>query len=94
MQLIKIARWNSKGFSGGRKRVKILKHDEKTKEFLTCEVEIINDQNVTKDLEQFAIGLIKKFERLQILSKKDLNDGSNNLKNLKRPFSNCKSYFF
>ena len=27
--------------------------------------------------------LVKKFERLQILSKKDLNDGSNNIKNLK-----------
>ena len=30
-----------------------------------------------------AIGLIKKFERLQILSKKEFNDGTNNLKNLK-----------
>ena len=85
LQLLKLPDGTVKVLVEGEKRVKILKHDEKTKEFLTCEVEIINDQNVTKDLEQFSIGLIKKFERLQILSKKDLSDGSSNLKNLKDP---------
>ena len=52
---------------------------------MTSEVEIIEDQNYSKDLESFAIGLVKKFERLQVLTKKELNDGSNNLKNLKNP---------
>ena len=52
---------------------------------MNCEVEIVNDQNITKDLDQLANGLIKKFERLQILSKKDLSDGTNSLKNLKDP---------
>ena len=85
LQLLKLPDGTVKVLVEGEKRVKILKHDEKTKEFLTCEVEITNDQNVTKDLEQFAIGLIKKFERLQILSKKDLSDSSSNLKNLKDP---------
>ena len=85
LQLLKLPDGTVKVLVEGEKRVKILKHDEKAKEFLTCEVEIINDQNVTKDLEQFSIGLIKKFERLQILSKKDLNDSSSNLKNLKDP---------
>ena len=33
----------------------------------------------------WALGLVKKFEKLQILNKKDLNEGSNNLKNLKNP---------
>ena len=32
-----------------------------------------------------ALGLVKKFERLQVLNKKELNDGSSNLKNLKDP---------
>ena len=32
-----------------------------------------------------ALGLVKKFEKLQILSKKDLSDTSSNLKNLKDP---------
>ena len=85
LQLLKLPDGTVKVLVEGEKRVKILKHDEKAKEFLTCEVEIINDQNVTKDLEQFSIGLIKKFERLQILSKKDLSDSSSNLKNLKDP---------
>ena len=85
LQLLKLPDGTVKVLVEGEKRVKILKHDEKAKEFLTCEVEIINDENVTKDLEQFSIGLIKKFERLQILSKKDLSDGSSNLKNLKDP---------
>ena len=85
LQLLKLPDGTVKVLVEGEKRVKILKHDEKAKEFLTCEVEIINDENVTKDLEQFSIGLIKKFERLQILSKKDLNDSSSNLKNLKDP---------
>ena len=69
----------------GEKRVKIVKHDDANNNFLTCEVEIADDQNVTKDLDPLAQGLIKKFDRLQVLSKKDLNDGSNNLKNLKNP---------
>ena len=30
-----------------------------------------------------AVGLVKKFERLQVLNKKDFSDGANNLKNLK-----------
>ena len=51
--------------------------------FLTCEVEIIEDINISKDLDQLAAGLAKKFEKLQILNKKDLNDGAGNLKNFK-----------
>merc|ERR1711991_960698 len=37
------------------------------------------------DLDQLAQALVKKFERLQVLSKKDLSDSSNNFKNLKDP---------
>ena len=52
---------------------------------MTCEVQISDDENLYKDLEPLALGLVKKFDRLQVLSKKDLNDGSNSLKNLKDP---------
>ena len=85
LQLLKLPDGTVKVLVEGEKRVKILKHHEKSKEFLNCEVEVINDQNITKELDQLAIGLIKKFERLQILSKKDLNDGANNLKNSRDP---------
>ena len=83
LQLLKLPDGTVKVLVEGEKRVKILKHKENSESYLTCEVEISDDQNSTKDLEPLAQGLIKKFERLQVLSKKDLNDGSNNLKNLK-----------
>jgi len=85
LQLLKLPDGTVKVLVEGEKRVKVLKHNESTSDFLTCEVEIIEDQNMSKDLELFASSLIKKFERLQVLSKKDLNDSSSNLKNLKDP---------
>jgi ATP-dependent Lon protease len=83
LQLLKLPDGTVKVLVEGEKRVKIIKHNENSNNFLTCEVEIIEDQNTTKDLDQFALSLVKKFERLQVLSKKDLSDGSNNIKNLK-----------
>jgi ATP-dependent Lon protease len=85
LQLLKLPDGTVKVLVEGEKRVKILKHDETGSNFLTCEVEIKEDQNNSKDLELLASGLLKKFERLQLLNKKDLNDGSGNLKNIKEP---------
>ena len=85
LQLLKLPDGTVKVLVEGEKRIKILKHNESTNNFLNCEVEIVEDQNTSKDLEQFASGLIKKFERLQTLSKRELNDGSINIKNLKDP---------
>ena len=84
LQLLKLPDGTVKVLVEGEKRVKIVKHQENTN-YLTCEVEIAEDQNISKDLDQLAIGLIKKFERLQILSKKDLSESGNNIKNLKDP---------
>ena len=56
----------------GEKRIKILKHHVEEKKFLTCEVEIINDENVSKELDVFAQGLVKKYEKLLVLNKKIL----------------------
>ena len=85
LQLLKLPDGTVKVLVEGEKRIKILKYNENSNGYLTSEVEIIEDQNYSKDLESFAIGLVKKFERLQVLTKKELNDGSNNLKNLKNP---------
>ncbi len=85
LQLLKLPDGTVKVLVEGEKRVKILNHDENSERFLTCEVEIADDQKEGKDLEQLAVGLVKKFERLQVLNKKDLNDTSINLKNLKDP---------
>ncbi len=85
LQLLKLPDGTVKVLVEGEKRIKILKHSESTNNFLNCEVEIVEDQNTSKDLEQFASGLVKKFERLQTLSKRELNEGSNNIKNIKDP---------
>ena len=85
LQLLKLPDGTVKVLVEGEKRVKILKHNESNSNFLTCEVEIAEDQNISKDLEPLALGLVKKFDRLQVLSKKDLNDGSSNIKSLKDP---------
>jgi ATP-dependent Lon protease len=85
LQLLKLPDGTVKVLVEGEKRVKILKHNDDNKNFLTCEIEVVEDKNISKELEQFAFGLVKKFERLQVLNKKDLNDGSTNLKNLNDP---------
>ena len=85
LQLLKLPDGTVKVLVEGEKRIKILKYNESSSNYLTCEAEIAEDQNITKDLEQLAIGLVKKFERLQVLNKKDFNVGSNNIKNLKDP---------
>ena len=83
LQLLKLPDGTVKVLVEGEKRVKILKHNSNANNFLTCEVEIIEDINISKDLDELAAGLVKKFEKLQILNKKDLNDGAGNLKNFK-----------
>ena len=83
LQLLKLPDGTVKVLVEGEKRVKILKHNSNANNFLTCEVEIIEDINISKDLDELAAGLVKKFEKLQILNKKDLNDGAGNLKNIK-----------
>ena len=84
LQLLKLPDGTVKVLVEGEKRVKILKHENKNAEkFLTCEVEIVEDQNTSKELETFALGLVKKYEKLLVLSKKDINETTNNIKTLK-----------
>ena len=83
LQLLKLPDGTVKVLVEGEKRIKIVKHNESESDYLNCEVEMAEDQNVSKELDQYATGLIKKFDRLQVLSKKELNDTLNNLKNLK-----------
>jgi ATP-dependent Lon protease len=85
LQLLKLPDGTVKVLVEGEKRIKILNYKDSEKSYLTCEVEVAQDYNLTKDLEPLALGLVKKFDKLQVLNKKDLYDGSNNLKNLKDP---------
>ncbi len=83
LQLLKLPDGTVKVLVEGEKRVKILKHTDHKDKFITCEVQIEEDKNISKELDNFALGLIKKYEKLLILNKKDFNEGANNLKNLK-----------
>ena len=85
LQLLKLPDGTVKVLVEGEKKVKIQKYIEEKQNFLTCEVEVVEDKKEGKDLDQLAFGLVKKFERLQVLNKKELNDASVNLKNLKDP---------
>ncbi len=83
LQLLKLPDGTVKVLVEGEKRVKILKCDNDPNKFLTCNIEVAEDLNVSKDLDVFATSLVKKFEKLLAFNKKDLDDGSNNLKNLR-----------
>ena len=83
LQLLKLPDGTVKVLVEGEKRVKILKYNNKDDRFLTCEIEVAEDQNVSKDLDIFAISLVKKYEKLLVLNKKDFNDTANILNNLK-----------
>ncbi len=85
LQLLKLPDGTVKVLVEGEKRVKIIKHINDDDKYLKCEVVSSEDQNNSKDLDVFGSSLIKKYERLLILNKKDLNDGTNNLKSLKDP---------
>ena len=86
LQLLKLPDGTVKVLVEGEKRVKIVKHtDSEKNNYLTCEVEILEDTKTNDDLDQLALGLLKKFEKLQVLNKKDLSESSSNFKNLKDP---------
>ena len=71
LQLLKLPDGTVKVLVEGEKRIKILKYNDKESDYLTCEVEVAEDINITKELEPLALGLIKKFDKLQVLNKKE-----------------------
>jgi len=85
LQLLKLPDGTVKVLVEGEKRVKIHEITKEDKNFLSCNVEIIEDSNKTKESELFALSLIKKFEKLLVLNKRDLSDSINSIKKLKDP---------
>ena len=82
LQLLKLPDGTVKVLVEGQKRVKItnIKSDIN---FLKCDVEIADDINTSKDLDVYAQGLVKRFEKLIVLNKKDFNENLNIIKNSK-----------
>ena len=85
LQLLKLPDGTVKVLVEGQKRVKILKYNKPSESHLSCTIEIIEDNNFTDDLVPYAQSLLKKFEKLLILNKKDLNENFNGVKNSKNP---------
>jgi len=83
LQLLKLPDGTVKVLVEGEKRVKI--HEIKTKDsnFLNCNVEIMEETNKSKESDLYALSLVKKFERLLILNKRDLADSINSIKKIK-----------
>ena len=85
LQLLKLPDGTVKVSVEGEKRVKIHEIIKKDANFLSCNIEIVNDTNKTKESDLYALNLVKKFEKLLILNKRDLLDSINNIKKLKDP---------
>ena len=62
LQLLKLPDGTVKVLVEGEKRVKILKYIGENDKFLTCEIETAEDQNVSKEADQLAIGLVKNLK--------------------------------
>ncbi len=85
LQLLKLPDGTVKVLVEGIKRVKILSLEnvQQEKTFLNCNYELSEDTNVSDSLNEYANSLVKKFEKLIILNKKDFNENLSNLKSLK-----------
>ena len=85
LQLLKLPDGTVKVLVEGEKRVKIKEIKKENLNFLSCEIEIADDTNKSKESDLYALSLVKKFEKLLILNKRDLSDSINSIKKLKEP---------
>ena len=85
LQLLKLPDGTVKVLVEGEKRVKIIEIQNDEKDFLSCKIEPVKDENKTKESELYAQSIVKKFERLLVLNKRDLTDSINSIKKLKDP---------
>ena len=85
LQLLKLPDGTVKVLVEGQKRVKIHEIRKENSSFLSCNIEILEDTNKSKESDLYALSLIKKFERLLLLNKRELTDSINNVKKFKDP---------
>ena len=74
LQLLKLPDGTVKVLIEGQKRVKILEINQENSKYLSCSVSVVEDTNKSKDQDLYAQNLLKKFEKLLILNKRDLSD--------------------
>ena len=82
LQLLKLPDGTVKVLVEGVERVKIKSIQKEEKKYLNCEIEIVSSTEDNQSSKNLASNLIKKFEKLSNLSKKDMADFAKNLKTL------------
>ena len=82
LQLLKLPDGTVKVLVEGVERVKIKSIKKEEKKYLNCEIEIVSSTSDNQSSKNLASNLIKKFEKLSNLSKKDMSDFAKNLKTL------------
>ena len=85
LQLLKLPDGTVKVLVEGLERVKILELDNENDKYFDCKIEVISNKKEDEDSKIFANSLIKKFEKLSNLSRKDINEFTKNLKLLNNP---------
>ncbi len=83
LQLLKLPDGTVKVLVEGLARVKILEIEDDEKKYLSCKTKIIESEKENEEHKTFATNLIKKFEKLSSLNKKDVSDFTKGLKSLK-----------
>ena len=83
LQLLKLPDGTVKVLVEGLSRAKVKEISDENKRYLSCEIENIDNEKETEENKLYAINLIKKFEKLSSLSKKDSIDFTKTLKSLK-----------
>jgi len=83
LQLLKLPDGTVKVLVEGLSRAKVKEISDENKKYLSCEIENIDNEKETEENKLYAANLIKKFEKLSSLSKKDSIDFTKTLKSLK-----------
>ena len=83
LQLLKLPDGTVKVLVEGIERVKIATVSQEKGKHLVCTAEVSKDTNYSKDLDVYAQGLLKKFEKLMFLNKKDFSENLISLKDSK-----------
>ena len=83
LQLLKLPDGTVKVLVEGLERVKIKSIKNEEKKYLSCETKVIPSTEDTQESKTLAASLIKKFEKLSNLNKKDVSDFTKNLKSIK-----------
>ncbi len=85
LQLLKLPDGTVKVLVEGLNRVKILEVHKSENSFLSCKVEIIEEKDKSKENLLLAQSIVKKFEKLSVLNKRDLSEAIESIKKLKDP---------